>query len=66
MSGVIEWYYDNELKARRGYKDRVDRKEIMKRVVDSVGVSNRYKMYFIVRPTITLQDVMNEKSQLKT
>jgi len=65
MAGVIDWYYNNEFRARRYYHDRIDRKETMRRIVDSVGVNNRHKMYFVLRPSVTLKKLMEEESQLR-
>ena len=66
MSGVIEWYFKGEFKARRSYNDRQDRKDIMKRLIDSVPVVHRDKMKFVLRPNITQQEVieLEQKNQL--
>jgi hypothetical protein len=65
MAGVIEWFYKDVFQARRSYKHRQDRKEIMSMYLKIVGVSNRHKMYFIIRPNVSISRVIElEKRQL--
>jgi len=66
MAGVIEWYYNDTFKSRRSYNDRKDRKDIMRRYINSVPVVHRDKMHIIIRPSITQKEVieLEQKSQL--
>jgi hypothetical protein len=65
--GVIEYWYDGIFQSSIEYKNIPKRKEWAETKLKSVGVKNRYRIHFIIRPNISLKqsieiDLENKKA----
>ena len=51
MAGIIEVYYDGNYRERTSYGDRNKRNTWMEQQKKLIPVKNRYRMYFVDKPS---------------
>lgn len=56
MKGIMSYYLDGKHVETRVFSSFASRKEWMKRVNDTVGIANHYKLAFIIAPEASMDE----------